>query len=63
MSRIGLILAVLGLIAFAVPSFQVSAEEAEGTDVAAPADDAAEEAEGEESSQEGAEGSEEAQPE
>ena len=61
-SRFALLFAVLGLVAFAVPA-SFAGEEAEGTDVAAPADEPAEETGGEASGEEAEGESEEAQPE
>ena len=62
-SRLALIFAVLGLVSFAIPAQFASAEEAESTDVAAPADDTADESEGEAAGDEAEGDAEEAQPE
>lgn len=62
-SKFALLFAVLGFVSFAVPAQFAGAEDAENTDVAAPADDSAEESG--EAADEDAEGeaAEEAQPE
>ena len=64
MSRFALVLAILGLVAFALPTTHVVAEEEGTADVAAPAEGGeAQEGEATEGGEEAKEGEEEAKPE